>query len=259
MKRICFLLVFACLAVRPVFAQSFSLSLGPSLPIGEYASKNGNDQASGLAKLGGLGEISYQHPVGGGRFGWIASLRYRLNEVDGSASIQPLETEFPGFQWSTNHSYWRTAALLVGGYYRLPLTKSIDLLGYLQLGVAETWLPKQSILGLRDSVGFGPTDLVEGHLLKGHATAFTASGAVGVRYHLNRRWSLLGRLGYWYVEPTFHNATTTVIYAQHLIIPGITNPNNAEEISEYTSSRNYAQHMIDVDLTVGVGLALGKR
>ena len=256
MKRICFLLISFCLFVCHGFAQNFSLSLGPSLPIGEYANKDGNSQSSGLAKLGGLAEISYQHSLGGGRFGWIASLRGRLNELDGSASIQPLETEFPNFQWSTNHSYWTTAALLVGGYYRLPLTSSIDLLGYLQLGVAEAWVPKQSILGLRDSVGFGPTDLVEGRVLKDHATAFTGLGAVGVRYHLNRRWALMGRIGYWYLEPTFHNMTTTVIYAQHLAIPGIISLSNAEEITENTSARNYAQHMNDLDLSVGVGVTL---
>lgn len=232
--------------------SGLSLSLGAGLPLGEYGSKDANDPASGLAKLGALADLSYQHRFGKSNFGWMATLRYRFNGVDKNASIAPFAAEFPDFSWSMNHCRWSAAEALVGGYYERPLTRKLSLSASLELGVAQCWSPKETIQGVRDSVGFGPTDLIEANLHSVSATAFTALAGLSARYQWRDHWSFVARLNYSYLKPTFNNMIATVAEAHHLIIPGVLSLANAESFSVNSESRNYTQPMSSLDLVVGM-------
>lgn len=253
------LLVFSAalffLAIRST-AQSngmLSLSLGPAIPMGEFASKNAFSTSAGLADIGGLADLSYQHPFGSSRFGWVASLRGRFNGVNKSATFAPFEAQFPGFQqWSVNNSRWTTAAALLGAYYDIPLSRKLGLRGNIGFGIAESWSPKQIVTGIRDSVGFGAHDLVQGTLHSVSATSLTATAGLSVYYRWSSRWSLMAKADYTWLKPTFHNVTALIIYAGGLVVPGILSPSNASTLSAYITTHDYTQAMPTVNILVGV-------
>jgi hypothetical protein len=226
-----------------------SLSLGPAIPVGAFASKDGTSISSGLADVGGLADLSYQRAFGASRFGWMATLRGRFNGVSKSATIAPLAEEFPGYEWSMNNSRWIAASALVGGYYQLPLTAKLTGSVNLQAGAARAWSPKQSIQGVRDSAG--SVDLIQGTLHSASATAFTALVGLGVRYQLNGRWSIQGRVDYAYLKPVF-TITASIADAQNLYVGGVLSLSTAQSLSEYTSTRRYTQAMPCIDVMVGI-------
>jgi hypothetical protein len=83
MKNVFPLLILVCFSTIQAWSQkngSVQVSLGGALPVGKFASKDAGDVASGLARLGGLAEIGYSRPVGGGHWGVTAGIRGRLNE-----------------------------------------------------------------------------------------------------------------------------------------------------------------------------------
>lgn len=123
------------------------------------------------------------------------------------------------------------------------------------LGVAESWSPKQTIAGVRDSIGFGPTDMVVGSLGSVSATSFTGLAGLGLRYQRNIHWSLLMEIDYDWLKPTFRNVTTTLATGKHLIVPGMISLSNAASVAYYTNTRNYIQPMSCLDIRVGVSRA----
>lgn len=254
MKKTLILCVAIFLVVFHGVAQTrgmLGLSLGPAIPVGEFASKNGFAPSSGLANVGASADLSYQRSFGHSRFGWIATLRCRFNGVSKSATIAPFAAQFPGYEWSMNNSHWTAASALAGGYYQLPLNSKLSLTANIEVGVAEAWSPKQSVTGVRDSVGFGPVDLVQANLHSVSATAFTGLAGLGVRYQWRSRWALVARVDYTWLKPTF-NLTATLTTGQNFLVPGVLLLGNASVITSYLSTKNYTQPMPCVDVMVGL-------
>ncbi|TDW96335.1 hypothetical protein [Dinghuibacter silviterrae] len=235
---------------------SLSLSLGPAIPVGAFASKNDHSANTGLANVGPLADLTYQHPIGSKSFGWMASLRGRFNGVDRAATLQSPEDFFPGYEWTLNRSRWTVVEVVAGSYFQRPLTKRLHLFANIELGVAEAWSPRESILGVRDSVGYGYTDMVVAHLSPASRTTFTGLAGVGVCYRWRGRWSLLGRVDFTYLEPTFKNVQSTLAIGDHLAIPSIISLSNAQEVSLYSYSNTNKQPMNSVDVSAGLALAL---
>jgi len=231
----------------------FSLALGPAIPVGEYAGKSATDPSSGLAKIGAVADLSYQQAFGHSRFGWMATLRGRFNSVDKNATLAPFETSFPGYQWNINHGHWTTAAVLVGGFYQLPVTPKLSLSANIELGVADSWSPNQAITGVRDSAGFGPVDMVVANLHSVSATSFTGLAGLGVRYQWSSRLSFLARVDYAYLKPTFNSVNTTLAIGQGLVVREIVLLSNARSVAFYSETRNHTQAMPCVEAMVGVG------
>ena len=254
MKKMLILCVAIFLVVFHGAAQTrgaLALSLGPAIPVGDFASMNGFAPSSGLANVGALADLTYQRAFGHSRFGWMATLRGRVNGISKSATIAPFAAQYPGYQWSMNNSHWIAASALAGGYYELPLSKKLSLTANIELGVAEAWSPKQSVTGLRDSVGFGAVDGVQANLHSASATAFTALAGLGIRYQLRSRWALLGRVDYTWLKPTF-NIKATLINEQNFAISGVSSLASATVVENTFSMRNYTQPMPCVEVMFGV-------
>ena len=249
---LCFALSWAALHVNAQSKGTLGLSLGPAIPLGEFASKDGFSPSSGLANIGAVADISYQHPFGSSRFGWLAAIRGRLNYISKSATYGPLEAQFPGYHWSMNNSQWTSLTGILGGYYKLPLTPTLSLQAEIGLGAARSWSPKQSITGIRDSVGFGPTDLVQASVHPVSATAFTWLAGLTLCHQWSKRWSFVARADYAYLKPTFHNINVFILQGKGLRVPNLILIANASIISDYATTENYTQVMSSVDVLVGV-------
>jgi len=205
--------------------------------------------------IGALAELAYSHPigkpVGTGHLGLTIGIRARINGIDKDANTQPLKAIFPQYEWSVTNSHWKSFSAMGGIYYVFPASSKVDIRTELDLGIARSYLPAMTILGILDTAHTGATDLVQASVNKAHATSFSGALKAGVVYHLNKRLNIVANLDFWYLEPTF-KITQNVVVASHLIVPGNLSLSNAQSISVQTNTRNYDQAMNTLNLTVGV-------
>ncbi len=260
MKKSLFTLLLIYLSAHNVFSQknsSLSLSIGPSLPTGEYANKDGNDPSSGLAKVGGVLDLSYMHTIGHSGLGFTAMLRARANGISSSAVLETFEKQYPDYQWSTKKRSYKTAAVLAGAYYHFAVTKRIDLKGELMLGAAESWLPDYTITGVRDT---GVNNIVSDFKIatsnKRNAWSFSGMVKIGMAYKLTNKFSLIAGLDFWYLKPTFKKLTRVVASGDGLGIPGLLWLNNAAAVQVNSYTADYTQNMSSLNLTFGLSMAL---
>ena len=92
----------------PAFSQQLNLSFGPAFPVGSFASKDGNDPASGLAKLGWMADLSYMHRLEkSNHFGFVGLVRGRLNGISGEGAVSVFKEQFSTYQWRVSSgSLW---------------------------------------------------------------------------------------------------------------------------------------------------------
>lgn len=260
-KPLLLILVISLVFSIDTFSQSndwLSLSIGGSFPAGEFASKNANDLRSGAADPGGLIDLSYMHPLGKGGFGLTAALRGRMNPIDQSPAV-PSNANGDDYQWSGKKAYWKTAALMVGAYYHVPVVKRWQVTGSVLLGVADNRLPKYTITGLYNANSSDPGDvgLLQLSTNGVSAVSFAALLKAGITYQLTRRYSLLANIGFWELKPTFKNISVVTVYANGFVIPGNYSLQNAASVVESDShTSNFTQPMNSVDLSVGIGVRL---
>lgn len=119
--------------------NSFSLSAGPSFPVGKFAQSSASDFSAGNAATGKTVQLSYGHDLFR-NFGFVVSAYYQQNALSARSFSNSLS--LTGFfenyyrhspfdphdsppryygNWTTKNSSWRTAALLAGVYKRIPL------------------------------------------------------------------------------------------------------------------------------------------
>ncbi|HVW61258.1 MAG TPA: hypothetical protein VHC48_14505 [Puia sp.] len=257
MKLLQILFVFACLSSVQAFSQQLNLSIGPSFPVGAFASKDGNDPASGLAKMGWMADISYSHGLRKSpHFGVTAILRGRLNSIDKEGMMAPFTESYPGYQWSASNSSWKTAALMGGAYYTTAISGKWSFTGTLAVGVAEAWLPEINLMAIVDSTGQGgDANLLLVNNKQAHATTFTMMAKAGVLYKLTEKLSLTASVDYWFLKPDFV-LTQSVAFGRHMMIPGMYQLSNAASISTYSVRAPYSQQMNSFNLLVGVSMHL---
>lgn len=256
MRPLLILFVCVCLSSAQAFSQQLNLSVGPAFPIGSFASKDKNDPASGLAKMGWMADLSYMHGVGKGHFGVVALVRGRLNSIDKAGAISTFRDLLPTYQWSASNSSWKTAAVMAGAYYLAPINEKWSFIGQLTVGVAEAWLPEINVRGIVDSTAQGgDANLLLGSNKKAHATTFTAMAKAGVFYKLKGKFSLTACVDYWYLKPDF-TITQTVVFGRRMVVPGIYQLSNASSISVSSATTQYTQPMNSLNLIVGVSMRL---
>jgi hypothetical protein len=262
MKTPLLLVIVICLLFSiDAFSQSkdwLSLSVGGSFPVGAFASKNGNDPQSGTADPGGLIDLSYMHPLGKGGFGLTAALRGRMNLIDQSATTAALASTDDGYQWSGKKAYWKTAALMVGAYYHVPVAKRWQVTGSVLLGAADNRLPRYTITGLKNANSTDPADvsLIELSTNGVSAVSFAALLKAGITYQLTRRYCLVANIGFWDLKPTFKNVTVVGAEANGFPIPGLYTLNAATMVVVNSYTYDYRQPMNSVDLSVGIAMRL---
>ncbi len=252
-----FLSVLSCLLILNSFSQQYnnylSLSLGPAIPVGKFASTNGNDPNSGLAKIGGLLDLSYIYRFHNSSFGISGSLRARINNINGKAFLSPLMNENPGYKWPDLHISWKAGAFMAGGYHTCALTKKISLDEELMFGLADAWLPAVNIVAIKSLSDFpGDADVLFANSQKTHALAFSSVLKVGASLRLTNRITLVANLDYWYLKPAFKNVAETVMIANGLNVPyQYTISNSRQPPTRYSYSVNNTQAMNSINLTAG--------
>jgi hypothetical protein len=237
---------------------SLALSIGPAFPVGEFANSNANDPASGLAKVGGLADLTYMHPFARPDFGYTVSLRARMNSINSSSLRQLYIDRYQGYNWDVSAKPWETAAAMIGLYHRSSVPRGQFFMNEsVRLGVAEALLPEETITGITQSSPnpSGP-DYVQGMNKKKYTTTFTFMLRIGGGVQLSDKLSLVANVDYWWLDPVFRNITQTLTTASGFALPNNLNLGNATSISRSESTADYTQNMSSIDLSIGLALRL---
>jgi hypothetical protein len=177
------------------------LSMGPSIPLGDFASKNIDNSNSGFANTGAFLDISFAYKLGYGNFGLTALLRGQSNPINAQALVnemaQPIIVEA---NWIENTS-WNLGGLMFGGFGSFPISQKISfdtraMIGFLRTTSPETTVtfPGLSKIIIKQSVS---------------ATSFAYSMGIGFRFELGEKLDLLTNLDYLGSNSEFKNVATT--------------------------------------------------
>jgi hypothetical protein len=91
-------------------------SFGSSIPVGNFASTDMNNEYAGLAKPGVLFDINFAYRLGNGSFGIMGMLRGQANPFDAQAFADDLALMSPGTAFTVEAKPWSVGGLMVGGF-----------------------------------------------------------------------------------------------------------------------------------------------
>lgn len=181
----------------------FSISGGPSFPVGEFKLKDFADDRSGFAKTGGFLDVAY-----GYRFsryiGAMTLLKGRVYGVDLSNYALPVGTGM-GMQIET--TTWRSGAVMAGLFASLPLDRwglfEVGLKGL--AGIQRTHSPKMDIRVTSSGIG-----AVTGRQESASSSSFSYLIGADFKYRFTHTLGLVLSVDFNSSEPRFDNVTGSV-------------------------------------------------
>jgi hypothetical protein len=172
-----------------------SFSIGPSIPLGNFADKDLKNSNSGFANTGSKIDIN-------GGFNIIKSvdlalkLFYSVNSYDISSLTKNLSDKYPGTTWTTSGRSWDIIGGMVGLSYSYPFPNRFVGDFKFQTGVMQTSTPQMTITGNNG------TKITESDK---SASSFVFLISAGGHYPLGRLVDAIGSIEYLGSSATFSN------------------------------------------------------
>lgn len=172
-----------------------SFTLGPSIPLQNFADNDLTNKNAGFANTGSKLELN-------AGFNLIkdvdlaVKLFYSVNSYDFSSLTNKLSSDFPGTTWSTSGRSWDIAGGMVGLSYSYPLANRFVWDFKFLSGIMKTSTPLMVITG---SNGSKVTENEKS------ASSFVFSISAGGHYPLGRLVDFVGNLEYLSSTPSFDN------------------------------------------------------
>jgi hypothetical protein len=189
------------LAIPSSWAQErssfFSLSLGPSFPAGNYASKDYDNYEAGWAQPGVSFDLLFNHKIGKGDFGVSLLSRGQVHMMDGQAFVNELDAKMPDTYWSIDGGVWSLSSLMFGGFGSIPVTKSTTFDPRIMVGFTGARLPDYTVLGAVNGSRFWVKQVST------TAVAFSYMLGAGFKFNLGKKYALLTQLDYLGGAPEF--------------------------------------------------------
>lgn len=234
MKNLLSLILILLLNTIGLYAQDkgyIAVSLGPSIPLGDFASKDIDKESAGFAKTGAIFDISFGYKLGK-NFGVSALLRGQANKTDAQAMANEMVSKIP-FEMNVRveSQAWSLGALMVGGYGSFPVEKKFSVESRLMIGFISATLPKVTF-DLSDADGSG---WVKRSSTTG--TSFAYLIGAGIKYDAGKRVSVLANIDYMGANPEFSDVEVT---------------NSIGDYSKNTFSQKYGS----INIGFGVGYRL---
>jgi hypothetical protein len=251
------------------------LSVGPSIPVGNYGSTNLSNDQAGFAAPGGNASLSYCRRISK-KFGLAAEMLGQINPLNIKAMeksfsqqkfVEPYVTssngqpqtlpppEYVSYQnWNFNKKSWWSGSLLVGGYGQFPLSKPGNISFTTKAMLGAVYLTAPSLGGS----GYTDSSFAQVSQSKASAFGFAYSFGAGMNYDLNKKVCFFASAEYFATaNVTFKNVTESILTAKSIIVPGLVlNPGNYSERSEATVIANTSQKVSALNISVGIGLKL---
>ena len=181
----------------------FAISLGPSIPLGDFASKDMDNESAGFAKPGAIFDLSFGYKLGK-NVGVTALLRGQSNKLDGNAISNEMSKQLPDdVSEQTKVGSWAIGAFLAGVYSSIPVAKQVTFETRLMMGVLSVKAPEILI----DLTGPGGTAWVKQK--SASTTAFAYLAGIGIKYDAGKRVAVLANIDYLGAKPQFDNVEIT--------------------------------------------------
>ena len=207
MKKIVFSLIALMTIASLTFAQDkkgyVGISIGPSIPMGDFSSKDADNSAAGWANTGAIFDISLAHKLGGGNFGLTALLRGQVNPTDVEALVNEYANQYRGVDWTVESSGWGIGGIMLGGFGSFPLSEKTSFDTRALIGFLSTSCPEITVTGS----GPGGTAWIKQNNTS--ATSFSYLVGVGFKFDIGSKLYLLTNLDYLGSKPEFSGVETT--------------------------------------------------
>ena len=206
MKNLITLTAIVLLSFSYGFSQDkgyIGIAVGPSIPTGDFASKDMNNESAGFAKTGAIFDITFAYKLNK-NFGVTALLRGQANKLDAQAVSNEMSKQMPPeFSNTVRTGSWGIGGLLVGGYSTIPIAKQLSFESKLMLGFISATSPDVTI----NLSGYGETAWVKQNSVS--STAFAYMAGIGLKYDAGKRVCVLLNVDYLGSNPKFDNVETT--------------------------------------------------
>jgi len=235
MKNIIFSLVALITIVFQSHAQDekgyIGISLGPSIPIGDLASKDADNEAAGWANTGAVFDISFAYKLGEGNFGITALLRGQANPTDAQGLADELASQVAGVNWTVESDGWGIGGLMVGGFGSFPISELTSFETRAMFGFLTAVSPELTVTGTL------PGETIWVKQGSTSATSFAYLFGAGVKFGIGSNLYLLTNFDYLGSNPEFTDVELT-----------------ASDGSRDTDT--WSQSMGTINLSVGIALKI---
>lgn len=175
------------------------ISLGPSFPLGDLASKDPYNSASGWATTGAIFDISFAYKIGEGNFGVTALLRGQANPTDAQKQADLLSNQSPDIIWTVDSDGWGIGGLMIGGFGSFPISEKTSFDPRIMIGFLNAISPEITISGWRA----GESAWIK--QVSADAMSFAYLVGAGFKFDIGNKFYLLTNLDYLGSNPEFSN------------------------------------------------------
>lgn len=233
MKKTLFLFVLIFCSATFSYSQNkgyVSISIGPSIPIGDFASKDVNNNSAGFAKTGAVLDISFAYKLGK-NLGVCAMLRGQADNFDNAAfgNVLAIQT---GVNWSVKSNPWSIGGLMFGANASYPINKKISFESKAMIGFLRVASPE-----INTTIsGTGGANWVKQNSVVSTSFSYLLCG--GFKFDIGKKTCLLTNLDYLVSKPEFRNVEVT------------SSNGGAPQLS------TFRQSIQTINFSIGVGLLL---
>lgn len=180
------------------------VSVGPSLPVGSFASNDIGNSKAGLATIGAIFDVSFAYKLKK-NFGLAALLRGQYNPVNVQPLVDEINREIAGARTYANGDGWSSGGLMAGIYSTYPLNQKATVILELKTlaGFMNTTSPQIDI-NIFSSEGS-----ISMRQHSATATSFSYLVSAGMRLNAGKRIAFIISADYSDYTPNFKNVQTT--------------------------------------------------
>ena len=223
----------------------FSLSIGPSFPIGDYASKDVSSPSSGIAKTGQVINFSYERVLGK-QLGIAATLHGQRNPIDVETFEKFLANT--GFSnWKIDKAAWVSGSVLFGLYGQFPVKASTNI-AFTTRGMLGVVYAKSPELN-GTSTSSTSSALIEQTSVSAFGLSYLLN--TGIKYSLNKKISLLGEVEF-FGTPELKFKDVKATFRSATFAPG----GFPISVQEQTSTTDGKQTISSINLNFGIAIKL---
>lgn len=181
-------------------------TIGPSMPLSEFGSKDENNDDAGWANTGAVTEIMFAYKLGGGNFGITALLRGQAHPLDEDAIENAYTKQFQGINWRVESDVWTLGGLMVGGFGSFPISEKASFDARALIGLMNATSPEIKVNG---SVSGGSAWIKQS---RKEASSLSLLFGAGFKFDLSSRLCFLTNFDILQSVQEFNNIETTTSF-----------------------------------------------
>ncbi len=189
MQRLILSLTTLFCQINMAFSQeqkgTVGILIGPSIPVGDFGSKDLNNVYAGFAQTGVVFEITADYKLGERNWGIAANLRGQANSHDFISYENELQNYYGGVNWFVESDAWTLGGIMLGAFRDFPVDKSISFKPRLLIGFPSASSPNIT----RTAYGFGNSNWVRYN--KTYTRNFGYLLGLGFKFDVTKKLSIL--------------------------------------------------------------------